>query len=160
MNQLSNLLAGLKDSGVLSAAATATAHELIGEKEGFAFESPRGGKPIDVNAIPYAVRRNVEEPKKDPGRKEAEEEKPANDEATRQKLIMQAWTPHDLRRTSATNMSALGYSDEVIDAVLNHVKKGAPLFSGLPRHPAACRGLTEAALGSPPHPPPGYWWRW
>jgi integrase len=37
---------------------------------------------------------------------------------------MEAWTPHDLRRTAATNISALGFSDEVIDAVLNHVKKG------------------------------------
>ena len=37
---------------------------------------------------------------------------------------MEAWTPHDLRRTAATNMSALGFSDEVVDAVLNHVKKG------------------------------------
>lgn len=37
---------------------------------------------------------------------------------------MEAWTTHDLRRTAATNMSALGFSDEVLDAVLNHVKKG------------------------------------
>ena len=77
------------------------------------------GDPLDVNAIAYAVRRNTEEPKKDPVNKEIEEKKPADNEATRQKLIMEA----DLRRTAATNMSALGHSDEVIDAVLNHVKK-------------------------------------
>jgi integrase len=105
----------------------------IGEKQGYIFESPRLlevegregiPKPMDVNAVAYAVRRNVEEPKKDAGGKETEENKPAGDEAPRQKLIMEAWTPHDLRRTAATNMSALGHSDEVIDAVLNHVKKG------------------------------------
>lgn len=34
------------------------------------------------------------------------------------------WTPHDLRRTAATKLSELGCPDEVIDAILNHVKKG------------------------------------
>jgi integrase len=34
------------------------------------------------------------------------------------------WTPHDLRRTAATNLSELGCSDEVIDAILNHKKQG------------------------------------
>lgn len=111
----------------------ATALELIGKKQGYIFESPRPlivegregiPKPMDVNAIAYAVRRNTEEPKKEPVNKETEKETPADNEATRQKLIMEAWTPHDLRRTAATNMSALGHSDEVIDAVLNHVKKG------------------------------------
>lgn len=112
---------------------TSTALELIGEKQGYIFESPRPikvegqedmPKPMDVNAVAYAVRRNVEEPKKDTGKKNAVNEKQAEDEETGKKLIMEAWTPHDLRRTAATNMSALGHSDEVIDAVLNHVKKG------------------------------------
>lgn len=34
------------------------------------------------------------------------------------------FTPHDLRRTAATFISQLGFMDEVIDAVLNHVKQG------------------------------------
>ena len=34
------------------------------------------------------------------------------------------WTPHDLRRTAATKMSELGCPDEIIDAILNHAKKG------------------------------------
>lgn len=34
------------------------------------------------------------------------------------------WTPHDLRRTAATGLSRLGCPDEVIDAILNHAKKG------------------------------------
>lgn len=34
------------------------------------------------------------------------------------------WTPHDLRRTAATGLSRLGCSDEIIDAILNHAKKG------------------------------------
>jgi integrase len=112
---------------------TPMALELIGKKQGYIFESPRPiqvdgqediPKPMDVNAIAYAVRRNIEEPKKNAGSKDAEKEKRSEDAATRKKLIMEAWTPHDLRRTAATNMSALGFSDEVVDAVLNHVKKG------------------------------------
>lgn len=34
------------------------------------------------------------------------------------------FTPHDLRRTAATFMAQAGELDEVIDAVLNHVKQG------------------------------------
>jgi integrase len=40
------------------------------------------------------------------------------------KLGIDQFTPHDLRRTAATFMSSLGFMDEVIDAVLNHVKQG------------------------------------
>ncbi|HET6418544.1 MAG TPA: integrase arm-type DNA-binding domain-containing protein [Geobacteraceae bacterium] len=39
-------------------------------------------------------------------------------------LGLARWTPHDLRRTAATKMSELGASDEIIDAILNHKKKG------------------------------------
>mgnify|MGYP001258138924 CR=1 FL=1 len=34
------------------------------------------------------------------------------------------WTPHDLRRTTATKLSELGCPDEIIDAILNHAKQG------------------------------------
>ena len=34
------------------------------------------------------------------------------------------FTPHDLRRTAATFMAEMGTMDEVIDAILNHVKSG------------------------------------
>lgn len=34
------------------------------------------------------------------------------------------WGPHGLRRTGSTKLSELGFSDEVVDAVTNHVKKG------------------------------------
>jgi len=45
-------------------------------------------------------------------------------------LDIATWTPHDLRRTAATMMSELKFTDEIIDAVLNHSKKGiaAPVF--------------------------------
>lgn len=81
---------------------TDLALELIGKKQGYVFESPKGDKSIENNAVACAVRRNLAEGK----------------------LTMQAWTPHDLRRTAATEMSVLGFSDEIIDAILNHCKKG------------------------------------
>jgi integrase len=39
-------------------------------------------------------------------------------------FLLTRWTPHDLRRTMATELARLGCPDEVIDEVLNHKKKG------------------------------------
>lgn len=39
-------------------------------------------------------------------------------------LGVATFTPHDLRRTAATQMSELKFMDEVIDAILNHTKQG------------------------------------
>ncbi len=39
-------------------------------------------------------------------------------------LGLDRWTPHDLRRTAATGLAALGCTDEIIDAIQNHKKKG------------------------------------
>jgi len=102
---------------------TATAKELIGEKLGYIFESPKGGKPMDGNAVAYSVRRSLEKPDQG-GEGDGSGTADTVKDDTRQKIVMEPWTPHDLRRTAATNMSALGFPDEVIDAVLNHVKKG------------------------------------
>lgn len=35
-----------------------------------------------------------------------------------------SFTPHDLRRTGTTHLAALGFSDEVLNAVLNHKRPG------------------------------------
>lgn len=43
---------------------------------------------------------------------------------TENKLGVEDFTPHDLRRTAATFMSQIGFMDEIIDAVLNHTKQG------------------------------------
>ena len=43
---------------------------------------------------------------------------------TENKLGVEDFTPHDLRRSAATLMSEIGFMDEVIDAVLNHTKQG------------------------------------
>lgn len=92
---------------------TDIALELLGDKDGFYFESPRGGKPINENALAKAVRNNC------PNNPDAPE-----GERVKNKLMIDFFRPHDLRRTCATSLAALGFSDEIIDAVLNHVKKG------------------------------------
>ena len=40
------------------------------------------------------------------------------------KVGTQPFTPHDLRRTAATFLAKSGTTDDVIDAVLNHAKRG------------------------------------
>lgn len=105
---------------------TELALQLVGERKGYIFESPRPVKPIDANsdlppvpkpidenALAKAVRKNC------PNNTDAPKE-----DQVENKLGVNFFRPHDLRRTCATNMAALGFSDEVIDAVLNHVKKG------------------------------------
>ena len=39
-------------------------------------------------------------------------------------IAMSRWTLHDLRRTAATNMAALGFPPHVVGAVLNHSPGG------------------------------------
>jgi integrase len=103
---------------------TDLALELIGGKDGYIFESPRPikpikenevprAKPMDENALARAVRNNC------PNNVDAPPE-----EQVENKLGVEFFRPHDLRRTCATHLAALGFADEVIDAVLNHVKKG------------------------------------
>lgn len=103
---------------------TDLALELISAKTGYIFESPRPVKPVkeneeprlkpmDENALARAVRNNC------PNNVDA-----PLDEQVENKLGIEFFRPHDLRRTCATHLAALGFTDEVIDAVLNHVKKG------------------------------------
>lgn len=105
---------------------TAIALELIGstDKKGFMFPCPHKTKikAIDPHALAIAVHRNLEWPITD------KEGKPLYDKdgnpATENKLGIDQFTPHDLRRTAATFMAEMGEMDEVIDAILNHSKQG------------------------------------
>jgi integrase len=90
---------------------------------GYVFPCPHAAKnqPIATSAVAHAIRRNYEMPVTHKG-------KPVYDgqgkPVTENRLGVDFFTPHDLRRTAATHMSTLGIMDEVIDAVLNHVKTG------------------------------------
>jgi len=105
---------------------TDLALEIIGDTEGkdFIFPCPHKEKqkPIEAHALPVAVRRNLAFPVTD------SKGKPLFDKdgnpATENKLGIEHFTPHDLRRTAATFMAKAGEMDEVIDAVLNHAKQG------------------------------------
>ncbi|OPY84684.1 MAG: Prophage CP4-57 integrase [Smithella sp. PtaU1.Bin162] len=77
---------------------------------------------ITPKAISYAIRRNL---------KDYKHRRPINGDSVKmvkvaenRKMEMNHFTPHDLRRTCATFLAKLGFSDEVIDAVLNHKKSG------------------------------------
>lgn len=83
---------------------TNMALELIGDTtgKGYLFPSPHTekDKPMGGNAMVVALRRNADI------------------------IKTEYFTPHDLRRTAATNLAEMGTMDEVIDSVLNHSKQG------------------------------------
>jgi integrase len=64
------------------------------------FPSPRGDQPINETAIGHAVRRNLDT------------------------FGVGQFTPHDLRRTAASQMTAMGISRLVVSKILNHVERG------------------------------------
>ena len=102
---------------------TATAFELIGDTTDV-FPTPHNGieRPVGDTALAVTVGRNLAFPMND------EKGQPLYNkdgkQATVNRIGVDQFTPHDLRRTTATFMSQLGEHDEVIDAILNHAKKG------------------------------------
>jgi len=93
---------------------TKTAKQLIGDKNGYAFPSPKllvddengftlqtpKTGPITPRALPQLITR-------------------------KDKFYgLERWTPHDLRRTARTLMARIGVREEEAEAVLNHAKQG------------------------------------
>ncbi|BCG46839.1 Integrase [Citrifermentans bremense] len=115
---------------------TASALELIGPltaideetgeevAKGNIFPCPhkKKNKPIEAHALAVAVRRNLNWPLLDKGGKPLYDKE--GNHATENRLGVDQFTPHDLRRTAATFMASMGFMDEVIDAVLSHKKQG------------------------------------
>ena len=111
---------------------TKTALELLGNSDGYYFPSPKNGQEnesgkvinnhIDENAVAYAIRRNLKDyiPRRAIKGETISMVKVKEDK----KMEMEHFTPHDLRRTGATFLAQLGFSDETIDAVLGHKKTG------------------------------------
>jgi integrase len=115
---------------------TPLAIELIGDKQGYIFESPKGGKPMTVTALSHFVkldkehaRRTLEAKRSRNGKgklRAMKIEKPGKlKEAQNAEKIacfgLESWTPHDLRRTAATKLSELQTPDFDIDMILGHV---------------------------------------
>ncbi len=119
---------------------TDTALELIGEGEGYVFKclakvtpNEDGTMPeprhITERAISHAVRRNLldYEPKKKATAKPSSSKSKRKNPfvvAEDKKMNLAHFVPHDLRRTCATFISELDFSDATVDAVLAHLKKG------------------------------------
>jgi integrase len=72
----------------------------INPKSEWAFPSPRGKKPITPGCISRALMKNLDV------------------------LGISDFTPHDLRRTAASQMTAMGISRLVVSKILNHVESG------------------------------------
>jgi integrase len=82
---------------------TDLALSLLPETEDYVFPASRGSHgPLYVNTLSHHLSHHV---------------KP-------EYLGLPRWTPHDLRRTAATGLASLGCSDEIIDEVQNHKKRG------------------------------------
>ena len=94
------------------------------EYSGFIFPCPHKKKDQSLGdtALAVAVGRNLAYPLLDSKGNQLfdKEGKPA----TENRLGVDHFTPHDLRRSAATFMAGMGFMDEIIDAVLNHAKKG------------------------------------
>lgn len=113
---------------------TGRALELIGDKEGYIFESPRplileGGKgtvpkPMDGNALASAVRNNSPTDCTFDGTTcQNEECKKAKGECEEtNRLRVPFFRPHDLRRTANTHMARLKVPLEHREAILNHTR--------------------------------------
>lgn len=116
---------------------TGLALDLIGDKKGFIFESPKldddgKSKPIDEKGLARAIRRNIEgeayrqdKTKRRKGKeyvRGAYKSKELPEEPNR--IGIEPFTPHDLRRTAATFMAESGVLEEIVDRVLNHSRRG------------------------------------
>lgn len=83
-----------------------------GESE-WLFPSPRGFVPVAGQAVNQALNRALMPPNKRPAAAKLAD-KPA--------VRLSGVTPHDLRRTAASNIAALGINRLIISKILNHVE--------------------------------------
>ena len=101
---------------------------------GWLFPSPRGDKPITGPAVDHAVRNN------------------------RDVLRVPDVTPHDLRRTAASQMTGMGISRLTVSKILNHAEPGVTAvydrhsYAQEKRHAleAWSRQLENIVAGAPP----------
>jgi integrase len=113
---------------------TDTARLLIGEGENteYVFKSTKDdSRHITVRGISQALLKNLlgSKPKKNHTAKKtlpsstSKRKKPfvVSDD---KKMDIEKFTPHDLRRSCATLISELGFTDAIVDAIIAHLKKG------------------------------------
>lgn len=104
---------------------TDTALELIGEGKGYIFPSPKKDH-IDVNAMALSLRRNIlgagdgKKVKGLAGRKKHQAKKKLENPALVNRIGIEHFRPHDLRRTVLTCLARLKVPYEVRERVVNH----------------------------------------
>ena len=76
----------------------------------YVFASPKDGQPIHRNALALAVRRS--------------RDKKRCEKLNRPLLSIEPFSPHDLRRTAATHMTAAGVEPFTVRRILNHAEAG------------------------------------
>lgn len=107
---------------------TPLALRIIGKNPGysdFVFPGPAVIDPVDHKAVfPPLQRKALSHMVCDERTGGRPAGKGKKTEAMSEYFGLPRWTPHDLRRTAATKLSELGCPDEIIDAILNHAKKG------------------------------------
>ncbi|WP_225072743.1 site-specific integrase [Desulfuromonas sp. CSMB_57] len=102
------------------------AMELLGEGEGYLFPSPAGGKPIAENALALSLRRNilgknvVKKTKGLAGRKRHYAARKAEMPVVINRIGVDHFVPHDLRRTFLTGLARLRVAFEVRERIVNH----------------------------------------
>jgi len=130
---------------------TDLALQLLGDSKGYYFPSPvirtdEAGKiieaHIDENAVAYAIRRNLKnyQPRRAIKGETISMVKVKDD----RKMEIEHFTPHDLRRTGATFLAQLNFSDETIDAVLGHKKQGVVKIYNRHKYDVEKQGALEA----------------
>jgi integrase len=88
---------------------TTTAKQLIGNTDGYIFESPANhGKSYEVRTMTHDIKANL------PHTPESK---------VIDRLKIQHFTPHDLRRTAATRWAEMGTPGDLIDRLQNHITK-------------------------------------
>lgn len=134
---------------------TKTALDLVGPLEvlddetkemkpkGFVFRCPHIGKEraMENTAPARVISRNMTVPVLHEGTPVFDK---AGKPVTTNKIGVDKFTPHDLRRTAATFMSKIGFMDEVIDAVLNHTKQGIIRTYNVNRYDKEIQQVLEA----------------
>lgn len=105
------------------------------EYTGYIFPCPHTKKlvAIERHALAVATNRNLKCPVLD------DNKEPVLDKQKKPVIVnkfgIDHFTPHDLRRTAATHMSKQGQTNEVIDAILNHTKKGSAVIATYNQNP-------------------------
>jgi integrase len=94
--------------------------KVLNRGESHAFPSPRGDRPMTHTVLSRAVRRNSEV------------------------FGVDNWTPHDLRRTAASQITSMGFNRLVVSKILNHAERGVTAVYDRHSYDAEKREALEA----------------